>query len=82
MRIMHLSIFCPTPPPYRTRLGLVGDLINESYHVLFINNIHCFNAQINEIILESLKLLQNENTICYWSYNLITSTQHSRILGV
>ena len=38
------------------------DLINESYHVLFVNNIHCFNAQINEIILESLKLLQNENT--------------------
>ena len=35
------------------------DLINESYHVLFVNNI---NAQINEIILESLKLLQNENT--------------------
>ena len=71
----------PHSPPYGTRSGLVGDLINESYHVLFVNNIHCFNAQVNEIILESLKL-QNENSICYWSYNLITSMQHSRILGV
>ena len=34
------------PPPYGTRLGLVGDLINKFYHVLFVNDIHCFNAQI------------------------------------
>ena len=33
-------MLCPTPP-YGTRLGSVGDLINESYHVLFVNDIHC-----------------------------------------
>ena len=36
----------PHSPLYRTMSGLVGDLINESYHVLFVNDIHCFNTQI------------------------------------
>ena len=37
---MCLSMLCPTPP-YETWSGSVGDLINESYHVLFVNDIHC-----------------------------------------
>ena len=39
-------MFCPTPPCTGLGWGLVGDLINEFYHVLFVNDTHCFNAQI------------------------------------
>ena len=37
-------------PLYKTRLDLVGDVINEPYHVLFINNIHCFNTTKPDLV--------------------------------
>ena len=43
---MYAGIIMCFAPLYGTRTGLVGDLINKLYYVLFIIDVHRFNAQI------------------------------------